>query len=250
MNELSLFTGAGGGLLGSILLGWKTIGAVEIEEYPCKVLEQRQRDGILDAFPIWQMDIREFNRRIAPIYKGVVDVVTAGFPCQPFSVAGKQRAEQDERNMWPHTIECIRLVQPQYAFLENVPGLLATGYIRRVYGDLAEAGYNAQWCVLGADNCGAPHHRKRLWIFAYTQECGNRGALGDNQTPERKNRAGSFKCKSLARKNWHHTKGRPTHTPNLLCMAHGVAHRMDRLKAIGNGQVPRVVKVAWEVLSK
>ena len=80
MNELSLFTGAGGGLLGSILLGWQTIGAVEIEEYPCKVLKQRQKDGILSKFPIWHMDIREFNRRIAANYRGVVDVITAGFP--------------------------------------------------------------------------------------------------------------------------------------------------------------------------
>jgi len=166
MKELSLFTGAGGGLLGSILLGWKTIGAVEIEEYPCRVLEQRQKDGCLEPFPIWQMDIREFNARIAPMYRGVATLISAGFPCQPFSVAGQQRGEQDERNMWPHTIECLRIVRPRFAFLENVPGLLANAYIRRIYGDLAEAGYNARWCVLGADDVGAPHRRKRWWVLA------------------------------------------------------------------------------------
>jgi len=166
MNELSLFTGAGGGLLGSILLGWTTIGAVEYEEYPCKVLEARQRDGILDAFPIWNMDIREFNQRVAEKYRGVAEIITAGFPCQPFSVAGQRKGEQDKRNMWPYTIECLRIIQPRYAYLENVPGLLATGYIRRIYGDLAEAGYNARWCVLGADDVGAPHRRKRWWLLA------------------------------------------------------------------------------------
>jgi len=126
MRELSLFTGAGGGLLGThFLLGWQCVGAVEWEEYPCKVLEARQNDGILPKFPIWHMDIREFNRRIAPSYSGMVDVISAGFPCQPFSVAGKRQGSDDDRNMWPATIRCIQIVKPQYVFLENVPGLLS-----------------------------------------------------------------------------------------------------------------------------
>lgn len=167
MNELSLFTGAGGGLLATeYLLRWTIIGAVEIEEYPCKILEQRQRDGILSKFPIWQMDIREFNNHLAGFYRGKIDVITAGFPCQPFSVAGQQKGQQDKRNCWPDTIDCIRIIRPRYAYLENVPGLLANEYIRTIYGDLAEAGYNARWCVLGADDCGAPHRRKRWWVVA------------------------------------------------------------------------------------
>lgn len=120
MRELSLFTGAGGGLLGTKLLGWQCIGAVEWEDYPVKVLEARQKDGYLDQFPIWHMDIREFNRRIAPKYRGVAEVISAGFPCQPFSTAGKQLGKDDPRNMWPATIECIRTIRPKWAFLENV----------------------------------------------------------------------------------------------------------------------------------
>ena len=80
MLELSLFTGAGGGLLGTRLLGWTCVGAVEIDEYCCKVLDARQREGHLDEFPIWNMDIRKFNREIAGSYAGMVDLISAGFP--------------------------------------------------------------------------------------------------------------------------------------------------------------------------
>ena len=270
MNELSLFTGTGGGLLGSILLGWQTIGAVEIEEYPCKVLEQRQKDGILPEFPIWQMDIREFNTRIAPFYKGKVDVITAGFPCQPFSVAGQRKAEQDERNQWPNLIKCLYIIRPQFAYLENVPGLLATDYIRRIYGDLAEAGYNARWCVLGADDCGVPHRRKRWWLLADSpqQNDGSSGAKEDGGQIQQSGECniqgdvpialsercpgwpGLQKTTGEARRiSTKRTMPWWTTEPRLGRVAHGVANRVDRLKAIGNGQVPEVVRTAWELLS-
>src|SRR3990167_11503320 len=111
MNELSLFTGAGGGVLGSKLLGHRIIGYVEYEPYCQEILKQRIADGILDAAPIFG-DIRKFiSEGYAESYQGMVDVVTAGFPCQSFSVAGKRLGEKDHRNMWPQTIECVRLVQ-------------------------------------------------------------------------------------------------------------------------------------------
>jgi len=186
MNEISLFTGAGGGILGSILLGHKIIGAVEIDEYCQKVISQKQKDGILNQFPIFT-DIKLFiSSGCAELYQGVTDIISAGFPCQPFSVAGKQSGADDERNMWPATLECIQIIQPPMAFLENVPGLLGsttgdspeqyldeepTGnvrYLGTILRDLSEAGYNARWGVLGADDVGAPHRRKRIWILAYT----------------------------------------------------------------------------------
>jgi DNA (cytosine-5)-methyltransferase 1 len=239
LNELSLFTGAGGGLLGSILLGWKTIGAVEIEKYPCKVLEARQRDGMLDPFPIWNMDIREFNERIAPEYKEMVDVITAGFPCQPFSVAGQRKAEQDKRNMWPHTIQCISIVRPRYAFLENVPGLLATSYIRRIYGDLAEAGYDARWCVRGADDVGAPHRRKRWWCVAYPTSKRLEGAKLFGEINQNGMHLNTQPCKF----SWWKAE------PSIKRVVDGVAPWMDRLKAIGNGQVPECMAKAFQILS-
>ena len=170
MKELSLFSGAGGGLLGTHhLLGWECVGYVEWNEYCQRVIAQRIEDGYLSRAPIFT-DVREFVQSgAAREYRGFADVVTAGFPCQPFSVAGKQAGEDDPRNMWPATLDIIRVVRPRYAFLENVPGLLATGYFSRILGDLAESGYDCRWRILSAAEMGAPHKRDRLWIVAHTK---------------------------------------------------------------------------------
>jgi len=178
---LSLFSGGGGGLLGTKLLGFNTIGYVEYDDYCQQVLANRINEGFLDVAPIFT-DVQAFAD-IAHEYRGFAQVLTAGFPCQPFSLGGKQKAASDERNMWPSTIRIIESVRPEFAFLENVPGLLSAGleesvslgdsatghfrYIYTIFRDLASIGYDARWCLLGANDCGAPHKRKRLWIFAY-----------------------------------------------------------------------------------
>ncbi len=166
MNVLSLFTGAGGGELAfqHLLTGFKTVGYVEIEDYCQRIIKQRQFDGLLDRAPIFG-DIRAFiDSGCCELYQGITDVVTAGFPCQPFSVAGKRKGKDDSRNLWPETKSVIRLVRPRYAFLENVPGLLASGYMPQIFSDLAEVGYDARWFVLGADDVGANHRHK--WRLA------------------------------------------------------------------------------------
>lgn len=168
MNELSLFSGAGGGLLASkYFLNWKTIGYVENEKYCQKLIKQRITDGLLDAAPIFG-DIRQFIKKgYARAYKGMVDVVTGGFPCQPFSIAGLKKGEADERNMWPATCEVINIIRPPHAFLENVPMLIGCGYFGNILQDLAEIGYNAKWCCLSAADVGARHKRERLWLMAH-----------------------------------------------------------------------------------
>lgn len=167
MRELSLFTGIGGGLLGTHLLGWTPIGYVEINEYCQRVIAQRIKDGILPVAPIFT-DVREFVQSgAADCYRGHTDVVSGGFPCQPFSVAGKRKGADDERNMWPATLEVIRRVQPTWAFLENVPGLLSSGYFGTILNDLSESGFDVGWRILSAAEVGAPHLRKRLWIVAH-----------------------------------------------------------------------------------
>lgn len=165
MRELSLFTGTGGGILGSKLLGWTTVGYVEKEPYCQKVIRQRIIDGIFDRAPIFG-DIRTFisdgyTRR----YRNLVDIITGGFPCQPFSVAGDRLAENDPRNMWPETAECLRIIRPGKALFENVTGLLSSGYFDTILSDLHTLGYNVRWGVLSAGELGAPHKRDRLWIF-------------------------------------------------------------------------------------
>ena len=167
MHELALFAGAGGGILGGYLLGWKTICAVEIDKYPRDVLLARQRDGILDRFPIWD-DITTFDGRP---WKGRVDIISGGFPCQDISVAGKGAGITGEKSgLWGEMRRVVCEVEPGFVFVENSPALTLRG-LGTVLSDLAEMGYNARWCVLGADDAGAPHRRKRIWILAYTDGC-------------------------------------------------------------------------------
>lgn len=241
MRELSLFSGAGGSLLGSLLLGWKTIGAVEIDEYCCKVLEQRQKDGWLDDFPIWQMDIRKFNGRVAEQYAGMVDVVTAGFPCQPFSLAGKQLAADDPRNGWPATIDTIRRVKPRFCFLENVPGLLSQrhGYFQVILKDLAESGYHGRWKVISAAEVGAPHKRDRLWILADAKH----GRLSESGWPMRKR---TDKRLPLVSYPW---PPRPSAVSTIPAITDGSTDVVDELKSLGNMQVPQCMAAAWRVLT-
>lgn len=175
MRELSLFSGAGGGLLATKhLLGWETIGYVEINEHCQRVVAQRIKDGFLDNAPIFT-DIRAFiDSGCAELYRGITDICTAGFPCQPFSVAGKGQAEQDDRNMWPETIRTISIVKPRFIFLENVPGLLSHEYALTIFREIRENGYQALPPLkLGADDVGGHHRRKRVWILAYNSSYGS-----------------------------------------------------------------------------
>ncbi len=237
MNELSLFTGGGGGVLGTKLLNnWRSVGYVEWDKYCQKIISQRIEDGFLDEAPIFG-DIDDFiESGASKKYAGYVDVVTAGFPCQPFSVAGKKRGQDDERNKWPQTLQCIRDVRPRYALLENVPNLLNSGYFGEILSSLAEAGFDAKWCVLGANDVGAPHRRKRLWILAYPDSERLEGQREESsRTGEELSNPGDSR--------WWSTE------PNVGRVAHGVASRVDRLKALGNGQVPAVAATAWQILT-
>lgn len=311
MNELSLFTGAGGGVLGTHhLLGWKTCGYVEWNEYCQRVIAARIADGYLTSAPIFT-DVREFVQSgAAEQYRGIADVVAAGFPCQPFSVAGKQLAANDERNMWPATRDVIRIVQPRSVLLENVPGLVSCGYIGTVIADLAALGYVGRWGVIGAADAGAPHKRDRLWIVA-DASCRRRSESGERkvQQPWRAKVVGSSQtvadpASKLCDGREHHAgcdsqhaqaipqlgnrrdaadvadpdatgrqelhaatitsrQGSSTGAPvgwwlrdpgdepesGVGRVADGVAHRVDRLKAAGNGQVSIVAARAWRELA-
>ncbi len=163
MNELALFAGAGGGLLGGHLLGWRTVCAVEIEPYAAGVLLARQNDGLLPPFPVWD-DVRTFDGRP---WRGCVDVISGGFPCQDISVAGKGAGIDGERSgLWSEMCRVICEVRPRFVLVENSPMLASRG-LGRVLGDLAALGFDAEWDVFGAHHVGAPHKRDRMWILAY-----------------------------------------------------------------------------------
>ena len=172
MNELALFAGAGGGILGGHLLGWRTVCAVEWEPYPASVLAARQNDGLLPAFPIWD-DVRTFDGRP---WRGIVDVVSGGFPCQDISAAGKGAGIDGERSgLWGQMARIVGEVRPRYVFVENSPLLVGRGLVR-VLADLAEMGFDARWGVIGAYAVGAPHRRDRCWIVAYSTGEQHQGA--------------------------------------------------------------------------
>ncbi len=180
MNELALFTGVGGGILGGKLLGWRTVCAVEIDPYARSVLLARQNDGTLAPFPVWD-DIRTFD---GTAWRGAVDVVSGGFPCQDISAAGRGAGIDGERSgLWGEMARIIREVRPRFAFVENSPMLTSRG-LGRVLGDLAEMGYDARWGVLGACDAGAPHRRERIWIIAHTERILRQQAVAEMESGE------------------------------------------------------------------
>jgi DNA (cytosine-5)-methyltransferase 1 len=259
MNELALFAGAGGGILGGKLLGWRTVCAVEWEPYPAAILAQRQNEKVLENFPIWD-DIQTFDGNP---WRGIIDVVSGGFPCQDISSAGKGTGiDGDRSSMWYHMLRVIKEVEPQYCFIENSPHLRTKGLTTVLQG-LAEAGYNAAWGVLSAKDCGANHDRKRMWIVGkrvasntdlYSKPaCTIDGeAQGLQSTSSIATNSNGRQCKGRVGRPITGEKFSETRipswwetTPELHRVDDGVAFGMDRLKAIGNGQVPIVAATAF-----
>lgn len=235
LNELHLFAGAGGGILGGMLLGHKPVCAVEINQYCRKVLLQRQRDGILPRFPIWD-DVTTFDGRE---WNGIADVVCGGFPCQDISagnVNGKG-IEGERSGLWGEMVRIIRDVEPEWVFVENSPMLLVRG-LGRVLRDLAALRYDAEWCVLGARDAGAPHQRDRIWIVGHSAS----KRLSESHKHLRKHATQQEEHPGT----WN---GQRMDKPGIVGVADGLAAQMDRLRAAGNGQVPVVAAIAFEKLS-
>lgn len=162
MNELAIFAGAGGGILGGKLLGWRTVCAVEINEYCRRVLMQRQDDVILEPFPIWD-DVRSFDGRP---WRGIVDVVSGGFPCQRFSSAASGRNNADD--LWPEMRRIVSDVAPRNVFAENV----SEKAIIEAANDCSKMGYKTRMVAVSAKDLGADHIRERFWLRAYADDQG------------------------------------------------------------------------------
>ena len=301
MNELHLFAGAGGGILGGQLLGHTCVCAVEWNPYARRVLLQRQRDNVLPRFPIWD-DVQTFDGKP---WQGRVDVVCGGFPCQDISAVGKGAGIDGAKSgMWRHMARIVSEVRPRFVFVENSPMLTSRG-LGVVLGDLAAMGYDAEWCVLGAADAGAPHIRERIWILANTNgsssedlgvfDCGIDPRVPSVNESKRRSVV-PFVCGGGENVAYTSSRRRSTHQlragrdvaplcgqdvadadstgrkkqrrtvadgaqheaakrgdwwrsePALGRVANGVAHRVDRLTAIGNGQVPAVAALAWRTL--
>lgn len=162
MRELALFAGGAGGLLGSNIIGFSTKCAVEINPNCIDTLLQRQKEGCLPVFAIWD-DVRTFD---GSYWKGNIDVVTGGFPCTDISAAGQGGGITGENSrLFFEMLRIIEEVRPIFVFSENSPQLRTKG-LGAVLSGLASLGYDARWGVLGARDLGANHHRKRMWIVA------------------------------------------------------------------------------------
>tara|TARA_Y100000310_G_scaffold204102_1_gene204381 strand:+ start:195 stop:740 length:546 start_codon:yes stop_codon:yes gene_type:complete len=168
MNELSLFSGYGGTSIGlKLALGEvRTIGYVEIEKYCQEIIRARVKDGYLDDAPVFG-DIKQFNDQDWPEkYRGLVDIVTGGFPCQDISHGGKKRGIKygTRSGLWFEMLRTISTIRPRYVLLENVSAILSNG-ADIVLGSLSEIGYDAEWHIVSASDAGAPHLRKRWWCW-------------------------------------------------------------------------------------
>lgn len=223
MNELALFAGAGGGQLGGKLLGWRTVCAVEIEPYCRRILCDRQDDGTFDPFPIWD-DIKTFDGRP---WRGIVDVVSGGFPCQPYSTASRGR--KTAKCLAGQMLRVIGECKPEFVFSENVQ----RKPIESMAAELRRMGYKTRAIALSAKDLGADHIRARYWLLGYT----------DNQRqPVRQIHAEMAIEPSFNTSVWEDY-------PRESRMADGLATRTHRFKAIGNGQVPAVAATAWSILN-
>ena len=190
LNGLALCAGVGGLELGlHLALGdsYRCAVAVEGEAHAAAILVARMEDGTLDPAPVWN-DVATFDGRP---WRGVVDIVSGGYPCQPFSFAGKRAGTDDPRHLWPHIERILREVKPGLAFFENVPGHLSLGF-DEVCESLSGLGYRIAAGVFSAAEVGAPHRRERLFILAHLDDDGHDGcgAAGDRGQPQSESAGG------------------------------------------------------------
>lgn len=162
MNAISLFSGIGGLDIGFSAAGFNIIAQVEIDPFCRNVLRRHSAEWWPNA--VHFADVFDFGRYSVT---GDIAVIFGGFPCQPHSVAGKRKGAEDSRDLWPQFRRVIGEIRPRCVLLENVPGIISTGYAAIVTGDLAALGYDAQWGIVSAADAGAPHKRERWFCVAY-----------------------------------------------------------------------------------
>ena len=254
MYVLELFAGAGGGILGHLLLGHTVVGAVEIGGACRSLLLERQRDFALPLFPVWD-DVRTFradNPECADYIGWLRSIgedlcVAGGFPCQNVSCSGPGGGVNGEKSgLWREMARIVGEIEPAAVFAENSP-LLASRGLDVVLQDLASMGYDARWCTLGGGHLGYPTKRDRIWILGEHHR--DHGRVFD---------AGQQPRCDYAKLLWSDAELGPLEDADKArLLAHGlaagapdgVAGRVESARAVGNGQIPAVAALAWGILT-
>ncbi|WP_202814773.1 DNA cytosine methyltransferase [Aureimonas sp. D3] len=285
LRGIALCAGVGGLELGLHIAepGYRTVCFVEREAFPAATLVARMADKTLDHAPIWN-DVRSFDGRP---WRGRVHLLAGGYPCQPFSFAGKRLGAADPRHLWPDIVRIIGEVQPEWCFFENVEGHLTLG-AAEVFEDLRGLGYSVKAGIFSAAEVGASHLRRRLFIVAHADQESlllptGLGVVGEgaplSRRPDDKGEADGHRhdCSSVDASldvhgelrsetdeefqlppyppapselaAWAEVLGwRPDLQPELFGLGDGLAHRLDRSDAAGNGVVSLAAAHAWRTL--
>ena len=236
MRHGSLFSGIGGFDLAAIWAGWDNIFQVEANPFCQQVLTKH--------FPhvTKYKDIREFNGKK---YRGAIDILSGGFPCQPFSAAGKRKGKSDNRYLWPEMLRVIKEVQPRWVLAENVYGLVTLKggmVLETVCADLEGSGYEVQPYIVPACAIGAIHKRERIWILAHANHNGLQRKLPENSR-ETHGLSKAFPSHALC----HDEKQLPK--PYVTGGYDGIPNRMDRIKTLGNAIVPQVAYEFFKIIN-
>ena len=246
MNHASLFSGIGGAEVAASMMGWQNLFHCEIQEFPRKVLDY--------WFPNSE-SYEDITKTDFTKWHGKVDVLTGGFPCQPFSLAGRRKGADDNRYLWPQMLRAIRQIHPTWVVGENVAGIKTmvescqvtqmgrTDYLfeenhlyreesrftlDKICADLEAEGYSVQPIVIPACAIGAPHRRDRVWIVAHTQCDGHSPQGHGNQRARAK--------KSKKRKNRPQSRSRRHGSGKTL--AHALQHRSHQVHQDHQSQFP------------
>ena len=237
LKVLDLFSGIGGFSLGLEATNYfETVAFCEIDKYCQKILRKHWSD-----VPIFE-DIKKLNGKELP----KIDVITGGYPCQPFSVAGKQKAEQDPRHLWPEYFRLIKELRPTWVIGENVSGHIKLG-LDTVLTNLESEGYSTRTFSISASSVGANHKRERIWILGYSQSkqsCSKNNSSKQGKASEEKQVKFRGSCGGeMWKSNW-------LFEPDMDRVAHGLPETMDRLKCLGNAVVPYIPFLIGECIGK
>ena len=234
MRFIELFAGIGGFRLGLEPLGWKCVWANEIDPYACKVYRKNFGDKEL-----FEGDIRDVDPNDIPEF----DMLTAGFPCQDISNAGKREGikEGNRSGLWFEIVRIIRSRSPRWVFLENVAALTIRG-LDIVLRDLSESGYDAEWDIISAASQQAPHRRQRIWIIAYPKSIRLYSNIFQKRISFKSNKEVWRQAPRIYLSDIGNTY---PEIPQYLRVDNGLSEELDtineRIKCLGNSVVPQVV---------